>query len=154
MPDRLRWNGVEGPTRTRRAFVACVSALSLAGLSRPHPAEAGEEEEGTAAALAWLEGVDGGRYGESWDEAAPALKDAVSRKQWDQALQSVRAPLGKVLSRRVRSRKVVESLPGAPRGPYVVVELATVFELKDTVETVTPARTADGTWRVAGYFIR
>ena len=145
----------QAQARTRRQFVAYLSALSLAGVSRPRVAEGSEEEDATAAALAWLDLVDGGRYAESWEEAAPALKEVANQKQWEQALQSVRAPLGACRSRKIQSRKLVESLPGAPKGPYVVIELATVFDKKETaVETVTPARGADGRWRVSGYFIR
>jgi hypothetical protein len=46
-------------------------------------------------------------------------------------------------------------LPGAPDGEYVVFQFDTQFEHKRAaVETVTPMRDPDGSWRVSGYFIR
>jgi serine/threonine-protein kinase len=139
--------------QTRRNFVTWLSALSLVGLARPLAADEPAEEKAEAAARAWLALVDGGRYGESWEDASPAFRAAVTSGQWQQALGAVRQPLGVCLSRRRLSRKLVDSLPGAPRGPYVVIQFATDFELKKgAVETVTPGL-ADA-WRVAGYFIK
>lgn len=139
--------------QTRRDFVTWLSALSLAGLARPLAADAPAEDEAESAARAWLALVDGGRYAESWDEAAPVFKAAVAEAQWQQALAAVRQPLGACLSRRRLSRRLVDSLPGAPPGPYVVLQFASEFEQKqDAVETVTPAL-GEG-WRVSGYFIR
>jgi hypothetical protein len=45
-------------------------------------------------------------------------------------------------------------LPGAPEGEYVVIQYETQFEHKaGAIETVTPLREKDGSWRVSGYFI-
>jgi hypothetical protein len=42
-----------------------------------------------------------------------------------------------------------------PQGHYVVLQYASRFsDRANAIETVTPAREEDGTWRVAGYFIR
>jgi hypothetical protein len=140
---------------TRREFVAWLSALSLAGLARPLGADEGVEKEAAAAARVWLDLVDGGRYAAGWDAAAPAFKRMVTRDEWDQAVHSVREPLGRCLSRTLRSHKLVDSLPGAPRGPFVVLQFTTDFERKQgAVETVTPALGEDNLWRVTGYFIR
>jgi len=140
---------------TRREFVAWLSGLSLAGLARPLGADQAVEDKAGAAAQAWLDLVDGGRYGAGWDAAAPAFKSMVTRDEWDQAVHSVREPLGRCLSRTLRSHKLVDALPGGPRGPYVVLQFETDFEQKaGVVETVTPAFGSDDVWRVAGYFIR
>jgi hypothetical protein len=56
--------------------------------------------------------------------------------------------------RTVRSTTFTHSLPGAPDGDYVIIEYDTRFEKKtQSIETVTPMRDTDGTWKVAGYFI-
>jgi hypothetical protein len=140
---------------TRRDFMAWLSALSLAGLARPLGADQGAEEKAAAAARAWLNLVDGGRYATSWEAAAPPFKSAVTQEQWDQAVHSVRTPLGRCLSRTLRSHKLVDSLPGAPKGPYVVLQFETDFEHREhAVETVTPVLGKHDRWRVAGYFIK
>ena len=72
-----------------------------------------------------------------------------------QSLQAVRKPLGKLITRKVRTKTYRTSLPGAPDGEYVVIEFETSFAQKKTaIETVTPIIDKDGTWRVSGYYIR
>jgi hypothetical protein len=113
------------------------------------------EDLAEKSALAWLARVDAGSYEESWTEAASFFRGAVSKEDWKKAMEGVRRPLGKVLSRKVKSRTYAESLPGAPDGKYVIVVLDTSFENKKTaVETVTPMQEPDGTFRVSGYFIK
>lgn len=108
-----------------------------------------------ARAEAWLALVDQGKYGESWDEAAKLFKGAVTRDKWAETAKGVRAPLGKLVSRKLTSAQYAESLPGAPDGKYVVIQYAASFENKNSaVETVTPMLDPDGSWRVSGYFIK
>ena len=57
----------------------------------------------TDAALSWLKVVDSGQYIESWQQAAPYFQEQLSSSAWEQALNQVRAPLGKVISRQVTS---------------------------------------------------
>lgn len=107
------------------------------------------------AAEKWLVLVDDGNYARSWKEAAEYFRNAIKQEQWEQSLSAVRKPLGKVVSRKFKSAEYKTSLPGAPDGEYVVIQFATSFEnKKEAVETVTPMREKDGTWRVSGYFIR
>ncbi len=113
------------------------------------------EEVAQKSAEAWLALTDSGKYAESWDEASSMFKSAVTRQQWVDALNSVRSPLGKVLSRTLKSATYTKSLPNAPAGEYVVILYNTSFEnRKDLVETVTPTLDKDGKWRVSGYYIK
>ena len=53
------------------------------------------------------------------------------------------------------TKRFETSLPGAPDGEYVVIQMETSFENKaSAVETITPMRDSDGEWRVAGYYIK
>ncbi len=132
--------------------LAVAGLLLLAGGVR---ADEPSEKAAVPAADAWLKLVDAGKYGASWDEAAPLFKNAIGRAAWEKALEGVRSPLGKLVSRKVASRTYTESLPGAPDGKYVVVQYATSFANKGTAtETVTQALDGDGRWRVSGYFIK
>ncbi len=108
-----------------------------------------------AAATSWLALTDGAKYGQSWDEAASLFKGAVKKADWEKAVNGGRGPLGAVKSRKLKSATFRRSLPGAPDGEYVVIQFDTVFEKKATaVETVTPMREKDGSWRVSGYFVK
>ena len=133
------------------AVAALVAAPSWAA---DKPAEK-PEDAAQAAADSWLKLVDEGDYEASWEQTAALFKGAVTKEQWKQAAGGVRAPLGKLESRKVKSRVYTEQLAGAPDGKYVVIEFETVFEKKTSaVETVTPMLDPDGVWRVSGYFIR
>jgi len=126
------------------AVLLCASA----GTAKP-------EELGQKSAESWLALTDSGKYADSWDEASQLFKSAVTKDQWQTALHSVRDPLGKVLSRKLKSANYTKTLPGAPDGEYVVIQYDTSFEHKQAAtETITPMLDKDGQWRVSGYFIK
>jgi hypothetical protein len=133
-----------------------VGTLLLAVLwAVPSPAADKPEDAAQTAAESWLKLVDAGDYGASWEQAAKLFKGSVTKAHWSEAVGGARAPLGRVVSRKLKSREYKERLPGAPDGKYVVVMFDTVFEKKSAaVEVVTPMMDADGTWHVSGYFIR
>ena len=107
------------------------------------------------AAAEWLQRIDTANYSASWEAAASMFKAAVSVQAWEKAAQSVCGPLGAVRKRTERSASPTNSLPGVPEGKYVVVQYDTAFENKPAaVETLTLAQDRDGSWRVAGYFIK
>jgi hypothetical protein len=107
------------------------------------------------AASAWLALVDAGNYADSWEQAAGSFKASVSKPSWAAAAARVRLPLGALKSRQIQSSTFTHTLPGVPDGDYVVITYASRFENKGSaVETVTPLRDKDGTWRVSGYFIK
>lgn len=113
------------------------------------------EDAAQSAAESWLKLVDAGDYAASWEQAAKVFKGAIRQPDWSQMVAGVRTPLGKVVSRKLKSRQYTEKMPGAPDGKYVVIQYDTVFEHKaSAVETVTPMADPDGAWRVSGYFIR
>ncbi len=145
----------------KRAFAVFLAAavpvlagappLRAADPARGAPAEKAAE----AAAQSWLAMVDAGKYGESWDAAAALFKGALSRSQWEGALEKVRRPLGRLVSRKLGGAKYTTDLPNAPAGEYVVIQYETTFENKSgAIETITPMKDRDGTWRVSGYFIK
>lgn len=114
-----------------------------------------KEEAAVAPAVKWLNLVDQGKYAESWKEAATLFRNAVNQGQWEQTLQAVRKPLGKLITRKVKTKTYRTSLPGAPDGEYVVILFDSSFEKKKSaVETVTPMMDEDGKWRVSGYYIK
>jgi len=137
--------------RLASTFAALLLATSL------HAALADEASDKAAVAVAesWLVLTDAGDFAGSWKTAAEFFKSAITAEKWAEAAKSVRAPLGKVVSRKLKSARATKTLPGAPDGAYVVIQFDTVFEnKKSAVETVTPMLDKDGQWRVSGYFIK
>lgn len=131
-----------------------VAILTSAMMMAQDPAEVAEEKA-ISAARSWLDLIDQGRYAESWEKCATLARNAVSKDQWVQSMQSARKLFGKRLARTVKSSEYATTLPGAPDGHYVVIQYETSFERKDSaIETVTPMLDPDGQWRVSGYFIK
>nr|WP_246394792.1 DUF4019 domain-containing protein [Microbulbifer rhizosphaerae] len=104
--------------------------------------------------VVWLEGVDAGHYGQSWNQASQLFQQQVPQGKWQEMLEQVRKPLGLKLKREVDSVSRHKTLPGVPDGDYVVVTFATSFENKaQATETVTVEKVASE-WRTLGYFIK
>ncbi|MFV0338210.1 MAG: DUF4019 domain-containing protein [Chthoniobacterales bacterium] len=102
----------------------------------------------------WLILVDAGEYQKSWQEAAPIFKESTSIKKWSNLVALVREPLGEVKSRKLIHAQFTETLPGAPKGEYVVIQFQTDFADKHSaIETITPMK-VKGVWKVSGYFIK
>lgn len=137
--------------------LSVVIGMVILGFCLSFSSMASEDQENKAAeaATAWLALIDEDRYSESWETAAIYFKNSVSKKQWEQMLTAVRKPLGRLISRELKSKNYTKSLPGAPDGEYVVIQFTTSFENKKSgIETVTPMLEADDTWKVSGYFIQ
>lgn len=144
-------------------FVGCSDSTSnpKADTAAGNPkaettADASEAETAAiAAAKDWLVLVDAEKYGESWDEAAKNFRNAVPKEKWTQAMEAMRKPFGKNISRELESKSYRTSLPGAPDGKYVVIRFKSSFEnKKNAIETITPTIDKDGKWRVSGYFMK
>jgi hypothetical protein len=143
-------------TQSATKLVATISFLSLLlGIFAFAQASQKPEQLAQQSSDAWLALVDSGKYADSWQEAAQLFRAAVSKEQWRSAMRASREPLGKMLSRKLKSATYSKTLPGAPDGEYVVIQYDSRFEHKQAaVETVTPMLDKDGKWRVSGYYIK
>lgn len=131
-------------------MLAVVAFVAISAWAEDTP-----EDTVQVAAESWLKLVDHEKFEASWDQASELFKGAVTKEQWKQSCSGARTPLGKLISRKVKSREYTEKIPGGPDGKYVVIQFDSVFEKKESaVETVTPMLDPDGMWRVSGYFIR
>ena len=143
----------------RRIWCAAI-ALALTSLAHAQDNSAQEANVGPASVAAerFLALVDIGDVAGSYNEMAAASRQMVSLQQWENAMKSVRAPLGKVESRRMVTAVPTHNLPGAPEGDYVVIQYNTrLSKLPNdqiAIETVTPMRDRDGNWRVSGYYVK
>lgn len=136
-------------------FVGLLLAACTQEGTEDTPKHAGEEQAALQSANKWLTLVDEGKYRESWNEAASLFKNALPKDKWIETLGGIRPPLGKVLQRNVKTKDYKTSLHGAPDGEYVVIQFQTRFEYKaSAIETVTPSKEKDGSWRVSGYYIK
>jgi serine/threonine protein kinase len=109
----------------------------------------------TNQAITWLQLIDAGRYAQSWQHSAAVFRKALTEDQWGRLAASTRTPLGPLISRHLKSTEHLNTLPGAPGGPHIVMQFQARFAQKESaIETVTFTRESDGTWRASGYFIK
>jgi hypothetical protein len=131
-----------------------LTGAASCSAQRPDPASAAVAAA-QAAAKPWLALVDQKRYGESWDSAAAPFRSAVSRTQWEQAVRQARGPFEPFGGRKLRSATYTTTLPNAAPGHYVVLQYeAQVADGRAVIETITPMKESDDTWRVSGYYVR
>jgi hypothetical protein len=140
----------------RRVFrLPVLVAFALLFSSGSIRAQASGAKAAQTSTEAWLALIDSQNYAASWDTAASGFRSRITEEQWQTAAKAARAPLGRLKSRTLKTATSTRTLPGAPEGEYVVFQFAASFEQKSVaVETVTAVREADGTWHVAGYFIK
>jgi len=138
-----------------KPFTTMLISLLFVALAGPALAAAPTPGEADKAAQSWLELVDAGEYGRSWDTSSAFFRTAVSEASWIASLQAVRKPLGDRIHREQISSQEAANLPGAPDGEYRILLFSAEFvEQKAARETITLMREPDGQWRVAGYFIQ
>ena len=135
--------------------VIAVFFLFCVGTAAPAWSQDDKAAAGLEASDAWILLVDQEDYAKSWENAAEYFKNAVDQAKWEQTLNSVRKPLGAMQTRELIKTAYSKTMPGAPDGEYVVVQYQTSFENKESaVETVIQMLDKDGSWRVAGYYIK
>ena len=141
-----------------RILPPILAATLLAGAVALRCAAADEEIDtgpAMAAAQSWLATVDAGRYAQSWQDAAQVFRAALPSEKWEPMIQSARSETGGFIARKVRSATYTRKPADAPEGEYLVIIFDARFEkLPHAVETVTPMREPDGSWKVSGYWIK
>jgi len=131
-------------------FVSTLCCLTSCG------EEVEPSESQIQASLSWLRLADDAQYTRSWDEASVLFQKAVDRLVWSQKLQSVRAPLGEMVTRDLESARLIVDPAGQPDGEYLVLSYESSFESKRrAIETHTLVFEAStNLWLSAGYFIK
>jgi len=136
-------------------YKSVLLCLFIVFLSCPYVIAGAAQTAAIRAAKNWLVLVDTGNYGTSWDNASELFKKSIARDMWQQSIETVRPPMGNLKSRNLISATYTRALPGAPDGEYVVIRFQSSFaNKKSAIETVTPMKDPDGSWRVSGYFIK
>jgi len=132
--------------------LALLAFSSLSGTGAPatpqtvSPSAPAAETAAAESARQWLALVDAGDQSGSWDATGQAFKALNTSERWTAVSQSVRAPLGAVISRKL----VREDFVPAPPYGYQVVKFRTRYANKpDATETVSLALEG-GNWRVVG----
>lgn len=146
-------NADRSPTVPRHAggLLCAVVLILIAWGCGPSKAQ---QQQAVTAITPWLELVDSGQHEESWKRTGDYFKRTIPAAAWDDLMRSYRQPLGRTLSRSMKSVRQESSLPGAPDANYIVVKFDTVFERKKkAVETVITIAGENGMFTVVGYYV-
>jgi uncharacterized protein len=139
--------------RSACARVIRGAMLALALGAAPAAAQTPAEQAAREVA-AWLQGIDAGRYEESWQGLAAPVRGMAPAEQWAASLRQGRAAYpGTVLSRTLVSAQAMPQPAGAPPGEYARMVFSTTFSGGAVArETVAALKEGDA-WRAVGYFI-
>jgi len=112
-------------------------------------------EKVESSARAWLEGVDGGKYKESWENSSPLFKTKTSESEWIKSMTAIRAPRGAMSARYIATAAAAKSLSGFRDGEYIVLQFYATFTGKGlALETITLAKTHNEIWQVVDYSMK
>jgi hypothetical protein len=137
-----------------RSWLSVLALLMLCAGLAVRAADSAKDPAAQAAQT-WLAAADANDGQKSWQLSAPLFQHSITAAQWQEKLSAVRGPLGAVKGRSAGTVTHTTSLPGLPDGDYAVMHFDSQFEHKAAaVETVTAIKQPDGSWRVAGYFIK
>src|SRR5882672_5727 len=91
------------------SFLTLLSLLTLA--SNPALSAPATDSISAATVEAWLASMDKGEFAKSWEAAADGFRQAVTKEKWVEMSKQIRAPLGAMISRKVRSTEKTNALP-------------------------------------------
>ncbi len=135
-----------------------LTALALVALATTsHLRAADDDLKATAVKTMtpWLEQIDAADYAASYEAASATFQAALTKDQWIAALENVRTPLGKLVSRQIATASELSVLPDGTPGDFLLAQFQTAFNaLPEATETVTFEKAPDGEWRASGYYIR
>lgn len=129
-------------------YCSNLSAIDDATLNK-------EINDSQEAVSQWLQLVDAGKYGESWDTGAKSFQFTIKRDEWIKAEEKLRKPLGTTNSRKILDIRYAQDPKNLPAGDYMVFVFDTSFQNREKArELVTLQQGSDGLWRVLTYHVQ
>ena len=140
------------------AFLICLLSISVVGCathssSRPKAVRRADENAARATAIAWVELLDAGDYGQAYSDEAARLRLSGTEAQFTRSMQGRRAPFGRALNRSFIGAAFTQKLVGAPDGNYETILFKTFFEHKTVAAERVILTKESGRWKVIDYRI-
>lgn len=141
-----------------RPVALLVLLLALFALPRAAVAGRASGAEGNAderamavdVATRFLDQLDGGQYGSTWELTGAHMRRLTSRPMWAATLSGMRGGSGPLKSRELEGATFATTLPASPPGHYFVLRFDSRFE-KLAVEEKVVLNLEQGRWRIEGY---
>lgn len=110
-------------------------------------------QAGEITSKAWLDVVDKGDYGKSWDEMSSITRNTVKKDEWEQIMTKTRQPLGIVKERSIVDIRSATNPKNLPAGNYMVMIYKTSFATKADSHELVTLFLQNGQWHVLTYQI-
>ena len=139
--------------------VLVVGVFSIGGCS---PKKVDDENSAMDSVQTWLTLADNGKYAECWEQLAKTLKSydpnsTYSKEKWQKGLEAMRRPLGKVISRNLKSKQYhpapLMEMPNREFSSFELEYVTSCENNKSLTESIATMKEKDGTWRVYVYYI-
>lgn len=112
-----------------------------------------EKEAVTNSATTWLKQLDDRQYSQSWLDAGPSFKADMTKRQWEIGMKYLRTPYGGVISRKIKSCKLVDYDPQTGHHQLAATEFRTTFKDQKTVTEFVHLEFVNNLWRVSIYYL-
>jgi len=123
---------------------------SPSGAVRPSPAQrAAAQAAASRASRQWLQLADDGRYADCWNDLAAAGRRISTQQKFGAELKASRAPLGKVISRKLLAYSWGHS--GGKIDSFQFTYRTSFQGAPKATESVSARRQRDGRWLVSNY---
>jgi Protein of unknown function (DUF4019) len=130
--------------------IFCV-VLAWAAATPNASAISADDQAAPDAALRWLNLLDTGRYGQSFDELPPRIRISGKRETWVDWMLGRRASLGHARTRSFYRVVHTHKLSVAPDGDYQVIGFKASFDRKKDAAEALVLTKETGKWQVSGY---
>ena len=130
-----------------------LAVLAIVAVSGSHLFAADTpEQQAQTAAERWLALIDTGKFDESWQSAAGVMKAELSPPKWQAHSESIRKPLGNLVSRKLKTAKS-KKFPNVP-GEHMLVDFDSAFTNKAQAVEIVYLTLEDGKWKVTAYLTK
>ncbi|PSQ96814.1 MAG: hypothetical protein BRD55_05950 [Bacteroidetes bacterium SW_9_63_38] len=140
---------------TSRLIIILGLVLGMSAAGGPPVSAQGEagsaatEQAARTAARAWLGLLAEREFEESWDEAAPLLRERVDRDVWKQRAAQLVDSIGAASARTFTTVQFQDTLRQST-GPFVILRARATYDIGGFEEHLV-LTLVDEEWRVAGY---
>lgn len=139
--------------RIHAILILSVLAIIIAPQIMNKP-DKNQTEASVNAANEFLEMIDQGNFADSWQIAAPYLRNNIPQQDWESKLVKIRETFGPVAERTLQDVNFTAPTDELPDSKVIMLEYATRFAKQSMHEVITLAQGQDNRWRVVGYFIQ
>ena len=135
----------------RRAMLVAIAGVALAPQAHAQDPRASAAQ---AAGRAWLAIADKLDAEASYEAAGARFRQALTPARWNDAMKTIRFPLGALVQRSVNQTTFATKLPGQPDSEYALIAYRTSWANRNVGRELLTLERVDGKWQVVGYVIQ